>query len=52
MEKRGFVLLGVFGIEDMPRPESKDAVLNCQHAGIKVVMITGDNKITAEKIAT
>ena len=28
-----------------------DAVLKCERAGIKVRMVTGDNKITAKAIA-
>lgn len=51
VEKSGFILLGVFGIEDPPREESKEAIANCKKAGIRVIMVTGDNKITAENIA-
>lgn len=51
IEKTGFILLGVFGIEDPPREESKSAIADCKKAGIKVIMVTGDNKITAENIA-
>ncbi|MFH1608506.1 MAG: HAD-IC family P-type ATPase [Patescibacteria group bacterium] len=49
MESLTFV--GFLGIQDAIRPEVFDAVRKANNAGIKVVMITGDNKITAESIA-
>ena len=44
--------LGLIGIMDPPRPEVKAAIETCQRAGIKVKMITGDQKMTASAIAT
>lgn len=42
---------GFFGIEDSPRIEVEEAVNKVTLAGIRLVMITGDHKITAKAIA-
>jgi len=44
------VFLGLVAIHDSPRPEIFDAIKKATTAGIKVVMITGDNEKTAEAI--
>ncbi|HEU5150651.1 MAG TPA: cation-transporting P-type ATPase [Iamia sp.] len=44
-------VLGVVGIQDPPRPEAVDAVAACRRAGIRVVMVTGDQPRTARAIA-
>lgn len=44
--------IGMVGILDPPRPECKQAIKDCRKAGISVIMITGDNKITAQAIAS
>ncbi len=43
--------LGLIGIADQVRPEAVAAVAQAKKAGIKVVMITGDNELTAKAIA-
>lgn len=44
------VFLGMTAIQDPPRKEAKDSLEKAASAGIKVVMITGDNERTAESI--
>ena len=50
-ETSGFVLVGIMGIKDIIRAEVPNAVNQCKKAGIKVRMVTGDNKTTAKAIA-
>ena len=42
---------GLFAIADAPRPTSRRAVTALHEAGLEVVMLTGDNRATAERIA-
>ncbi|EXX53770.1 putative Na(+)-exporting P-type ATPase ENA5 [Rhizophagus irregularis DAOM 197198w] len=45
------IFLGLVGIYDPPRPESKAAIQRCFGAGIEVHMLTGDHPTTASAIA-
>jgi Ca2+-transporting ATPase len=47
----GLTFAGLQGMIDPPRPEAIAAVARCRDAGIRVVMITGDHKVTAEAIS-
>ena len=43
-------ILGLVAIADVPRPEAKTAITGMHKLGLQVMMITGDNKRTAEAI--
>ena len=43
----GMTLVALVAMKDPPRPEVKDAIATCAKAGIKVVVITGDQPATA-----
>jgi Ca2+-transporting ATPase len=49
--EQDLIFIGMVGMIDPVRPEVKEAILTCQDAGIRTVMITGDNPLTAQSIA-
>ncbi|KAI8338545.1 HAD-like domain-containing protein [Chlamydoabsidia padenii] len=49
--EKDLVFIGLTGIYDPPRPESRQAVKEAHNAGISVHMLTGDHEITATAIA-
>lgn len=49
--EEGLIWIGLQAMIDPPRKEAKQALEDCQNAGIRVIMITGDNPITASAIA-
>lgn len=49
--EQGLIFIGVTGMIDPPRKEVIQAIDTCHQAGIRVIMITGDNEVTATEIA-
>ncbi len=47
----GFTLVGFAAMSDPLRDGVRDTVATCQGAGIRVIMVTGDQQVTAEAIA-
>ena len=45
------VLLGLVGLMDPPRAQVAQAIADCRGAGIRVVMVTGDQLATARHVA-
>ena len=48
---QGLTLIGILGVLDEIRSESRSAVMRAQDAGVQVVMITGDKQETAVSVA-
>ena len=50
-DQKNLTYIGIFGLQDSLRPGVRNAVNECHMAGVKVIMVTGDNLITATSIA-
>lgn len=50
-KEENLIFLGLTGMMDSARSEAKTAIKVCKKAGIRVMMITGDNAITAQAVA-
>jgi sodium/potassium-transporting ATPase subunit alpha len=48
--ERDLTFAGLVGIMDPPRPEVAPAIQRCHEAGIRVIMMTGDHRLTATAI--
>jgi len=49
--ERNLTFLGLQGMIDPPREEAQEAIGQAQKAGMRILMVTGDNQITAVAIA-
>ena len=50
--EQGMTFMGLLVLMDPPRPQADEAIAKAQAAGIRVVMITGDNGLTAQAVAS
>jgi Ca2+-transporting ATPase len=49
--EKGYTYVGLLGMIDPLREEVKGAIEQCHQAGIRTIMITGDQPVTAKEIA-
>lgn len=47
---KGDKILGIIAVADVVKPDSRQAIVELQNMGIQVVMLTGDNRRTAQAI--
>jgi Ca2+-transporting ATPase len=48
---RELSFLGLVGLHDPPRQDIRQAIDECRQAGVRVIMVTGDQPVTARNIA-
>jgi H+-transporting ATPase len=46
-----YELVGLIGFQDPPRSDSKQLIQNLSDLGVRVIMVTGDDKLTAQSVA-
>ena len=51
IDQKNLIFIGIFGLRDTLRGGVKNSVDQCHNAGVRVIMVTGDNLITATAIA-
>ena len=51
IDQKELIFIGIFGLRDSLRPGVDAAVKKCHNAGVSVIMVTGDNLVTATAIA-
>ncbi|RLJ06063.1 MAG: hypothetical protein DRP14_00675 [Candidatus Aenigmatarchaeota archaeon] len=49
--EKNLIFIGLVLLSDPPRQEVREAIEECYSAGIRIIMITGDNPLTAKAIA-
>ncbi|MBA2653756.1 MAG: cation-transporting P-type ATPase [Gammaproteobacteria bacterium] len=49
--EKNLIFLGLVGLIDPPRIGARESVIDCQKAGIRIKMVTGDHRATARTVA-
>ncbi|HYA35027.1 MAG TPA: HAD-IC family P-type ATPase, partial [Candidatus Binataceae bacterium] len=51
VDERGLKIVGLLGFSDPVRPAVPEAIADCQRAGIRLKLVTGDHALTAHAVA-